>query len=61
MLQVLEIGVDDARDQFVVDTVHVDGTVEILEFVEWPCGVVVARRVAGKRRADDQWQRLGVL
>lgn len=44
-----------------MDAVHVDRTIEAFELVEWPSGVVVAGRVAGKRRADDQRQRLRIL
>lgn len=40
-----------------IDAVHVDGSVVILEFVERPSGVVVARRVTRKRRVQDDWQR----
>lgn len=44
-----------------VNAVHVNWTIIIFKFVEWTSSIVVARRVAGQRRADNQRQRLWIL
>lgn len=58
---VLKVGVNDWWQQLVVDAVHVNRTIVVLEFMERPCSGVVAWSVVGHRRVENQWQRLRVL
>lgn len=51
---VLKVSVDQGRKQF-LRAVHVNGTIVILEFVEWTRGVVVAVVELRQWRANDQW------